>query len=90
MNDFHLNYLLKSTCIFVGGLKVWESTYDLVNYLLEKNYQLENKKVLDLGCGAGVIGILCLLKGSSVHFQDYVSITSTSLDFESLIPSRNF
>ncbi|XP_033221369.1 histidine protein methyltransferase 1 homolog isoform X2 [Belonocnema kinseyi] len=56
---------------YEGGLKVWESTRDLVRYLLEQKYSFENKKVLDLGCGAGVIGILCLMKGSTVHFQDY-------------------
>ncbi|XP_066583468.1 histidine protein methyltransferase 1 homolog isoform X3 [Prorops nasuta] len=31
----------------------------------------ENKLVLDLGCGAGIIGILALLKQAEVHFQDY-------------------
>lgn len=29
---------------------------------------------MDLGCGSGVIGILALIKGSTVYFQDYVSI----------------
>lgn len=59
--------------IFIGGLKIWECTNDLANYLLQQNYYLNNKQVLDLGCGSGIIGILCLIKGSTVHFQDYVS-----------------
>jgi predicted nicotinamide N-methyase len=27
--------------------------------------------VLELGCGHGLPGILCLLAGASAHFQDY-------------------
>lgn len=37
------------------------------------NESFNNKSVLDLGCGAGVLGIVALLKGGSVTFQDYVS-----------------
>ncbi|XP_043269831.1 histidine protein methyltransferase 1 homolog [Venturia canescens] len=57
--------------IYEGGLKIWECSYDLAKYLLENCIDLENKKVLDLGCGAGVLGILTLLKGSNIDFQDY-------------------
>lgn len=32
-----------------------------------------NKLVLDLGCGAGILGILALKAGAVVHFSDYVS-----------------
>lgn len=28
--------------------------------------------MLDLGCGAGILGILAVKSGASVHFQDYV------------------
>lgn len=59
------------TAKYEGGLKVWECTNDLANYLLQQNYSFNGKKVLDLGCGAGIIGILCLIKGSTVDFQDY-------------------
>jgi predicted nicotinamide N-methyase len=35
---------------------------------------MEGKTVLDLGCGAGVLGIFALLNGAQrVDFQDYVS-----------------
>ncbi|XP_050351199.1 histidine protein methyltransferase 1 homolog [Nymphalis io] len=58
---------------YEGGLKIWECTYDLVEYL-EKNIEtiaFRNKKVLDLGCGAGILGIYALLRGACVTFQDY-------------------
>ncbi|XP_014228443.1 histidine protein methyltransferase 1 homolog [Trichogramma pretiosum] len=56
---------------YEGGLKIWECTYDLGNYILNEKISLENKKILDLGCGAGILGIIALLKGSTVDFQDY-------------------
>lgn len=35
---------------------------------------VSNKYVLDLGCGAGILGILALKAGAYVHFSDYVNI----------------
>jgi len=32
-----------------------------------------NKRVLDLGCGSGLLGIYALKSGAKVDFQDYVS-----------------
>lgn len=60
-----------------GGLKVWECTSDLLKYLSTSNFKQEfkGKTVLDLGCGAGVLGIFALLNGAQrVDFQDYVSL----------------
>lgn len=57
-----------------GGLKIWECSYDLARYLSENNIEFQNKFVLDLGCGTGIIGLIALLKNSTVHFQDYVRI----------------
>lgn len=67
--------------VYEGGAKVWECTKDLGDYLtaLDANGgavidDFVGKSVLDLGCGAGLLGILALKIGSSpVHFQDYVS-----------------
>jgi len=39
---------------------------------MEKEIELKDKLVMDLGCGVGVIGLLSLRKNSTVHFQDYV------------------
>nr|XP_031836340.1 histidine protein methyltransferase 1 homolog [Nomia melanderi] len=56
---------------YEGGLKIWECSYDLGHYILENNIEFKGKVVLDLGCGAGVIGLIALLRDSIVHFQDY-------------------
>lgn len=59
--------------VYEGGLKVWECTNDLANYLMKINMKWSGKTVLDLGCGGGLLGILALVQGASVVFQDYVS-----------------
>jgi predicted nicotinamide N-methyase len=59
---------------YEGGMKLWECATDLVSYLnrtfKEKNL-LKDKHVLELGCGAGLPGLYCLLRGSNVDFQDF-------------------
>jgi ribosomal protein L11 methylase PrmA len=55
---------------------VWECTSDLLKYLATSNLkqEMDGKTVLDLGCGAGVLGIFALMNGAQrVDFQDYVS-----------------
>uniref|UniRef100_A0A8C3BG28 protein-histidine N-methyltransferase n=1 Tax=Cairina moschata TaxID=8855 RepID=A0A8C3BG28_CAIMO len=60
--------------VYEGGLKIWECTFDLLEYLAEAGLQFANKAVLDLGCGAGLLGIAALRgKAAKVHFQDYNS-----------------
>ncbi|NXX79159.1 MET18 methyltransferase, partial [Urocolius indicus] len=60
--------------VYEGGMKIWECTYDLIRYLSEAEIQFTNKTVLDLGCGAGLLGIVALKgKAEKVHFQDYNS-----------------
>ncbi|XP_015605073.1 histidine protein methyltransferase 1 homolog isoform X2 [Cephus cinctus] len=56
---------------YEGGLKIWECSYDLGEFLLKEKIRLKDKTVLDLGCGAGIIGLIALHEGSTVHFQDY-------------------
>ncbi|XP_035718765.1 histidine protein methyltransferase 1 homolog [Vespa mandarinia] len=74
---------------YEGGLKIWECTYDLVEYIIQENIKFETKLVLDLGCGVGIIGLIALLKGALVHFQDYnaevirsVTIPNVFLNFK--------
>ncbi|KFQ43774.1 Histidine protein methyltransferase 1, partial [Nestor notabilis] len=60
--------------VYEGGLKIWECTFDLIDYFSEAEIQFTNKTVLDLGCGAGLLGIVALRgKAKKVHFQDYNS-----------------
>ena len=58
--------------VYEGGLKVWEGSCDLLNYLCTGKITLYDARVLELGCGAGLPGIATLLLGAScVTFQDY-------------------
>lgn len=60
--------------VYEGGLKIWECTYDLLEYIDDEGEIFSGKRVLDLGCGAGILGILALKRGASrVDFQDYNS-----------------
>ncbi|BFF95771.1 histidine protein methyltransferase 1 homolog [Drosophila madeirensis] len=61
------------TGVYEGGAKIWECTDDLLLYLSE-NYEdsyWKDKRVLDLGCGSGLLGIYALQCGAKVDFQDY-------------------
>ncbi|XP_030383501.1 histidine protein methyltransferase 1 homolog isoform X2 [Scaptodrosophila lebanonensis] len=62
------------TGVYEGGAKIWECTDDLLLYLsenIDSNYWAD-KRVLDLGCGAGLLGIYALKSGAKiVDFQDY-------------------
>ncbi|XP_004599229.2 histidine protein methyltransferase 1 homolog [Ochotona princeps] len=58
--------------VYEGGLKIWECTYDLLAYFTKAKVTFAGKKVLDLGCGAGLLGITAWKRGArEVHFQDY-------------------
>lgn len=68
--------------VYEGGLKTWECSYDLVQYLLAKylptnnptsfNTALRGKRVLELGCGSALPGIMAMQMGASeVVFQDF-------------------
>uniref|UniRef100_A0A1B0G9K6 protein-histidine N-methyltransferase n=1 Tax=Glossina morsitans morsitans TaxID=37546 RepID=A0A1B0G9K6_GLOMM len=59
--------------VYEGGAKIWECTEDILNYMTEKYSQdwWPRKRVLDLGCGAGLLGIYAYKQGAHVDFQDY-------------------
>lgn len=63
------------TGVYEGGLKIWECTFDLLAYFTKAQVKFAGKKVLDLGCGSGLLGITALKGGArEVHFQDYNSM----------------
>ncbi|XP_058977308.1 histidine protein methyltransferase 1 homolog [Musca domestica] len=59
--------------VYEGGAKIWECTEDLLMYFAENIPTLEwnDKYVLDLGCGSGLLGIYAFNNGSNVTFHDY-------------------
>lgn len=63
---------------YEGGLKVWECTEDIGRFIGEQELDLDGKRVLDLGCGGGILGIIALECGAIVDFQDYVRGGGTS------------
>jgi len=57
--------------VYEGGLKIWECSVDLVRFLLSDHVEFRDRKVLELGCGAGLPGIFAHSQGAAVDFQDY-------------------
>jgi predicted nicotinamide N-methyase len=61
--------------VYEGGLKIWECTFDLLAYFTKARVKFSGKKVLDLGCGSGLLGITAFKRGAKeIHFQDYNSL----------------
>lgn len=88
-----IRLLIKCAFLLLGGAKVWECTETVGEYLTTPDGNncliddFRDSTVLDLGCGAGILGILALQNGASVHFQDYVrlhlhELSVNSLDFQ--------
>ena len=60
---------------YEGGAKLWEGAMDLTRFLLEDAasvVRLENARVLELGCGHGLPGLACAMRGArEVVLADY-------------------
>ncbi|GFT75265.1 histidine protein methyltransferase 1 homolog [Nephila pilipes] len=57
----------------IGGLKVWECSIDLAQFLCENTCIHTGDVILELGCGIGLPGLVAYLCGGLVTFQDYNS-----------------
>ncbi|KAM7532472.1 hypothetical protein Aperf_G00000132768 [Anoplocephala perfoliata] len=58
--------------VIEGGFTVWDGTRHLLNFLVNEDVVFRGKHVLDLGCGAGLLGIHALLSGAEfVLFQEF-------------------
>lgn len=71
---------------YEGGLKLWESSLDLSRFILDRHCKkgpmhtsMTGMRVLELGCGHGVPGIICALLGAQVCFQDFNPEALTTL-----------
>lgn len=76
---------------YEGGLKIWECSEDLVRHIHDSGYQFSDKRVLELGCGAGLPGLLALSLGAEVMFSDYNEDVLTELTIPNALlnlPSR--
>jgi len=61
---------------YEGGLKIWECSVDLLKFLLNQkggcNSLFSGKRVLELGCGVGLPGMLAAVSDAAfVTFQDF-------------------
>lgn len=75
--DYITNFYAKigiSSLIVLKGIFRTENSYlgnYLIQVLLKKRHLFKDKTVLDLGCGCGILGIICSMQGAkSVHFSD--------------------
>ena len=51
---------------YEGGLKIWECSEDLVSFLTQTRVAgLEGRRVLELGCGAALPGLLAFKHGAA-------------------------
>ncbi|KAG5188234.1 hypothetical protein JKP88DRAFT_353472 [Tribonema minus] len=62
--------------VYEGGLKVWECSVDLIEYMLDRPEvygpeKMAGKRVIELGCGHGLPGVYALRQGAHVVFTDY-------------------
>ncbi len=58
--------------LYEGGFKIWECTFDLLQYFQTSKIDFSDRRILDLGCGAGLLGAYALINNAkSVHFQDF-------------------
>ncbi|CAN8020991.1 unnamed protein product [Ixodes persulcatus] len=57
--------------VYEGGMKVWECSIDLAEYVESFLTIDEDTTILELGCGAGLPGHVGGIRGATVHFQDY-------------------
>lgn len=74
------------TGVYEGGLKIWECTFDLLAYFIKAKVKFAGKKVLDLGCGSGLLGIIALKGGAKeIHFQDYNSMVIDEVTLPNVI-----
>ncbi len=64
--------------VIEGGFTVWEGTRHLLQHLKKLDIDFSGKRVIDLGCGAGLLGLYALMRGAS-HVAFQVSVVWCTL-----------
>lgn len=52
------------------GSYLWDSTYELSNFIINNENLFKNKKIIELGCGLGICGIISAKLDSFVYLTD--------------------
>jgi predicted nicotinamide N-methyase len=67
--------------------ELWPSAVAFAEYILENSGEFRQKKILELGCGLGLVGIVCTYVEGKVLFTDYepMALKFTKKNFQ-----RNF
>lgn len=50
--------------IYEGGFKIWECELDGLKYISDQHIDFKEKRVLEIGCGSGLMALYCLLKNA--------------------------
>lgn len=56
---------------YEGGYTIWECTWEMLKFIYKENLVFQKKRVLELGCGSGLIGIYILQNKGTVVFQEF-------------------
>ncbi|KDQ63440.1 hypothetical protein JAAARDRAFT_169261 [Jaapia argillacea MUCL 33604] len=84
VNDSALQYLDAPSDlvpgVYEGGLKTWECSLDIVDYLHSTSLEFRGKRILEVGCGTAIPSLYILTqlfssppseKATEIHLQDY-------------------
>ncbi|KAJ7678704.1 hypothetical protein B0H17DRAFT_1078121 [Mycena rosella] len=83
--------------VYEGGLKTWECSLDLVDYLAgledSRSSYFSGKRIFEVGCGTGIPSVYILHRlfcgdpnaGSHVHLQDYNASVLELITFPNII-----
>ncbi|KAF9030035.1 hypothetical protein BDZ89DRAFT_1064980 [Hymenopellis radicata] len=84
--------------VYEGGLKTWECSLDLVDYLAgNADCHPEGKRILEVGCGTAVPSLYLIRKifsgarpthPTEIHLQDYNASVLELITFPSIVVAR--
>ena len=77
--------LNQSKGIEISGQKLWCGSMGVIEYLLDRQMEVNNHAVIELGAGTGVLGMICKKIGATeVYLTDYddVSINHMKSDIK--------